>query len=555
MRKLAGIAVLLVVISVLMAGSVSAFTLFGDDTNCSGTFCFFAPSPSSGSSGGAGPSPTPVAAPAVVPGVVAGAGGFQGFLQMNWLVEVGLIDTPLPAVMGFVILLVLLVLGMAAYGIANKFGIPNGYCALIAFFVVALSFALMPRAIVFVAAAEYTTLFSVILIGLPIALLGVLFWVSEPYPWARFFVMLLIMMMWYQSRSVFAVPNAAGVAVPAISGTQFSTATYDTIRTTMFSGWIMTIMWFILIWTFLSAISSHASTGVNADSGSLMDKLRRFREGFGNATRGQRDAATVAATGHATPAQQAAAAQAVAQVSERDAKKIHQDAGNERSTLLQEYVDEKQEVELLSDLEECYNKATAIIGVQYENVMTNIGAFQFDKIDTVLAQYEQVLGEVTSRLDEVLIVTRRQERTGTKLIADLKGHLPANEIGELLVPEKRLLKEHETVKDKVNTIALEYKKVKKSQGILQTLIETRVDNTDPNQKTKFIGQLRLNVGLISQYFNYKNASPEILDALKEAKKAQDQAYVQCQALVAKFKGYWEARVPAATAPAGGRGRT
>ncbi|MBI2573173.1 hypothetical protein HYV86_04910 [Candidatus Woesearchaeota archaeon] len=430
---------------------------------------------------------------------------FQEFLQLTWLQKIGLLDAPVDAPMGFVILLMLLILGVAAYGLSFKVGIPQGYCFMIAFFVVALSAVLMPRTIIFVAGAEYVTLFSFILIALPLVLLGIAYWFLDEMPWARFFIILLIIVLWLQSRSIFngaaSVGSSTGLTGPA----------YTTIKDTLFSGWIVTVMVFVALGSFLAALGSHSKPGVNADAGSIMDRLKKAKEGFGNAMRGPREAGAAgghggAAAGHGVAGEAGHAALVVENKKlEKRVRAARDDAQRAEVRLVKEQILENDEVVYIQQLQHAWGavkeglqKGIATLNQEYSKATagTNLQVWDPKELEDPFSQLESTLGQALDRLDSLEQITRRQESTGFAFIEDAEGILTSKQSSDLKAKERLILVEHKKVKDNLNALHTEYEKhIRKEWDELLRLIKVLKGKTsadyarvaDVQTKTQHVG--------------------------------------------------------------------
>ena len=264
---------------------------------------------------------------AAIPAYV-GSDATSNFLSLSWLSDVGLLEAPVAAPVGFLVLLVLGIMGVAAYGLCERgLKIPAGYAFIIAFAVVGLSWVLMPIGILTTAAAEYVTLFSAVLIGLPFGLLFMAYWFFSEHPWVRAVIMILIAAMWFYGHNGIGVAEDSEVKT-FLEGTLFSwTAGIGFIGFALYS--------------VFSAVSSHAKGGVN-ENRSLAGGAAKLGEGW-KGFLGKKDAGARAAVAGASKKE-------VEEVEEEE-EEIEEEEEAEEKSLLDLYIEETKETEFLKKID------------------------------------------------------------------------------------------------------------------------------------------------------------------------------------------------------------
>ncbi|MBI2573172.1 hypothetical protein HYV86_04905 [Candidatus Woesearchaeota archaeon] len=263
------------------------------------------------------------------------ASNADNFLTLNWLVDIGLLDKPVIPQVGLVILVILGILGVAAYGISEKVGIPPGYAFIIAFAIVSLSWVLMPMNVIFVAATEYVTLFSTALVVLPFIMLGLLYWFFDEHPWVRAAIMVTIVVMWFWVRRTFG----------AASGDSAELAQF--LEGTVFSGLTGAGLVILALVSIGSAFSTHAKGGIHEDH-NIPAAFDKAKEGIGSLFKRR----------GINPLDKDAAAKAKAQgASDEEVEAIEsaeEDLGEgedrEEKNLLNEYLEEVKMTKLLKEI-------------------------------------------------------------------------------------------------------------------------------------------------------------------------------------------------------------
>lgn len=198
----------------------------------------------------------------------------QNVLTLQFLADIGIIPAPINPIEGFVrfLLLVALVIGLAYLG--QKIGMGQGISIGLASIISLASIIFVPSTVLVAAAVSYSMVVSFVILGLPILLLGLTFFLLKEHKWLRVLVIALLfgtllIMQSYISGMVDAlggvqggIMHSVGVAAGAITpGMEHWAVVIDQVDSYIW--WAIGITLVIGIWSVISAIGFKAGTGTS----------------------------------------------------------------------------------------------------------------------------------------------------------------------------------------------------------------------------------------------------------------------------------------------------
>ena len=201
-------------------------------------------------------------------------------------------------------------------------------------------------------------------------------------------------------------------------------------------------------------------------------------------------------------------------------KKVKRSARREKTAALNEYVEEKKEVELMKTVAENLNAFFGIVNTGLSKGIDNKKVF-VKSYDAVTKALKELTNE-TSRLKRV---TFRSERRTDQLLKDLEeADADDKQLKQARALERDILAQHDQVEQKVKRLA----------GL----------NSDISTNVRELEKLSGNTLTLANDVpaNLKSIKSGVEAANKElgaAIKAQNQAYKEAEALIAKFKSLWE----------------
>ena len=190
-------------------------------------------------------------------------------------------------------------------------------------------------------------------------------------------------------------------------------------------------------------------------------------------------------------------------------RKTKRDASRVKTAALNDYVEEKKELDLISKaLEECNNFATAV--VKY-GITPKPSKADTDQIRDKLNTFKDSVDAVKSEYDKLNKRTARQERAGGKLIKDLEdAEIGKKDMEKARAYESDILKNH-------NDVVQGISKVKSSIEKLDQLLKT--GSLPTRNLEKVVLEMRTKLNLI--------------------KESQEKAYKEIEALIALFQKSWK----------------
>lgn len=184
----------------------------------------------------------------------------------------------------------------------------------------------------------------------------------------------------------------------------------------------------------------------------------------------------------------------------RAEKRANRDAKRGKVALLNEYIEEKRELELL-------NKAKD----KCKNFEAELSSGATAKLKSSFKEVTKSINEAQQEINRLKRNTFRQERKSQQLIKDLKdAEIKDDKIQQAIVYERNILRSHDQVLD-------EFKQIMARVNALNALNLSKVSNS---------GTILNGIG-------------EIILSLARAINLQEKAYEESESLMAIFQKYWK----------------
>ncbi len=193
---------------------------------------------------------------------------------------------------------------------------------------------------------------------------------------------------------------------------------------------------------------------------------------------------------------------------DKKAKRARKAAAREKTALLNEYVEERKELELIE-------KAQTELG---NFVVKLTGGEKIAEVEKLFGKFKKAVEKADKEVSRLERKTFRQERRYHQLIQELEdAGIRPNDLSAVKVYEKDLLVQHDNVVKAIE----EVKKVLGKIG---------------NQLKKKNATKLLSAGGAAAV----QTETDVVDkGLKDAKKAQEQAYKETESIIAAFQKFWK----------------
>lgn len=157
---------------------------------------------------------------------------------------------------GFIRFMLLILLFTIFFKLAEMIKLGRGAAFVIALFISLISAIFIPGSVLVAAAASYSTLVALVILGAPILLLVMTYIFLKEHHWIRVFVMVVLIYILYQMQShIKDISTGVG-----ISSTHFA-AVMDTVGS--FISWVYIVAWALGIWALLAALGSMGGSTEN----------------------------------------------------------------------------------------------------------------------------------------------------------------------------------------------------------------------------------------------------------------------------------------------------
>jgi hypothetical protein len=372
-------------------------------------------------------------APGSDSGSTDGVGILQNVVTLGFLGPegLGIIDAPIDPIVGFVrFLLFALVLVLLQYG-ASFLGLP-GYLRWIIAAVFALIFAVFtPNALLLAAASGWTTLFGLIIVGAPIAvLIWIYFLVSNDY--AKLGLTALLLGVMYSVKTTVATMMNAGMPL--------ETAGLSTWLFGSFETWGWMDYGILVVWIMLAVIIFRIASSFGGSSDHHPNKLKQiFNWGKDK-------------------------------VSSYDKKELRH-AGREVTRALNDFVLEQkeyEEMEASKNAAQLYDASVRAGLENYEVLSKNYLDELNDRFDKVKDHFEEK-GGVVKTLTKNNVRKRRELKEFKKLVKEMKKrNVPVAEIEKVEDQHDALVSYYLKAQKKVKEAEAMYAPLKKNHKHVTT---------------------------------------------------------------------------------------
>ncbi len=321
-------------------------------------------------------------APGITIPYVAGSGSVQGtttiskivinIVTLRFLVDLGILKGMIDPMEGFTRLLLLILLFALLFRLLSGFNlVGKGTAVAIALVIALMTVIFIPGSVLLAIGASYGTLFSLILMLVPIGLGFAAYWFLKDYPWIRVMVMLLLWWILTQMENYIMAWTMAYTAGNVVSG--YGVVILGAVDFIKYVKWII---FALLIVNLLQALFK-SSTG---HSGKYSNNLKNVIGGM----------------------------------AEKGYKNFKNKAPRAAKNLLREHVEEEKELKLLGKVDESVKA--------YEVISSKISTATKIETETekksVTATLDELKKALTSAEKEMKTVTRKTWRAESKF-----GHL------------------------------------------------------------------------------------------------------------------------------------
>ncbi len=208
-------------------------------------------------------------------------------------------------------------------------------------------------------------------------------------------------------------------------------------------------------------------------------------------------------------------------------KKVKRAAGREKTRLLSEYIEEKEELEKLDDAQKAFDAFKAEV-----NSAAGAGITKRKEFVDRFAELQKAVNEAGKEVSKLKRVTWRQQRRSKQLLDELdKSGAEDAELKKLRAVENDILKKHDELIKHLTTaaqpladngaIGKEVAPIKRAKAGSIPLA-TKIGGKETRQRIADIN----------------SALGSVKDLLEKARKAQEEAYKLTEGLIAAFRSLW-----------------
>lgn len=357
---------------------------------------------------------------------------FKKIITMQFLTDLlgpgtGAIVDPLEGVVRFLVLVLLFTL---FYKGAELLKLGRNISIVVSLVISLISVIFIPGSIIIAAATSYGVLVSALLLGVPVAILFVGYWIFKESHWVRFALMTLMAMILGQMKTHltalagganFGIAGTGTGVAPTVTPSSIAAAFTPVINSIDYVFWLAVILAFF---SFLKALPSsdpdttqgfwdrHIKPRIADKTNELVDKHLPSKE-------------------------------------KREEEKA---AKQEKIAALNEYVEEEKELKLIKKANTDRNKLFRLVGPILAGPR-----FKYDKIKSELDTFEHSIEKCGTEIRRLKSRTFRQEKKAKVLIDFLDAHqseykLNASDIRLLNAMEASILTKHQELINKIEEI-------------------------------------------------------------------------------------------------------
>ncbi|MBI4981277.1 hypothetical protein HZC30_07030 [Candidatus Woesearchaeota archaeon] len=321
-------------------------------------------------------------------------------ITLKFLQDWGILNTVIDPIEGFTRFLILIVLFAVLFKGAELLKLGKNVAIVIAIVFSLLTAIFIPGTILLAAAASYGTIFSLVLLGLPIGLGFAGYFFLKEYPWIRVGLMgLLWLLLLEMSKHIGGFTTGAG-------------AHYGGIVASVV-GWIDWVTWIVFIIFIINGVQALLSLATGHASGD-MDVKKTAQTIFNWAQKG---------------------------------------ASRRKTAMMNEYIEEEKELKLLDKAIKAKDDALEIVGeILTKKEITNDG--EKNSIIAAVNLVETELKAAKTEFRRVKGRTWRQERRYDGLVKEFKDK--DKDVARLDVNEKIILEKHNEAITKLNGLISGY---------------------------------------------------------------------------------------------------
>jgi hypothetical protein len=311
---------------------------------------------------------------------------FKNVITLKFLQDWGILTTSIDPIEGFTRFLILIVLFAVLFKGAELLKLGKNVAIVIAIVFSLLTAIFIPGTILLAAAASYGTIFSMVLLGIPIAAGFAGYFFLKDYPWMRVGLMgLLWLLLSEMSKHIGGFVTGAG-------------AHYGGVITSIV-GWIDWVTWIVFIIFIINGVQALLSLATGHASGD-MDVKKTVQTIFNWAQKG---------------------------------------ASRRKTAMMNEYIEEEKELKLLDKAIKAKDDALEIVGeVLTKKEITNDG--EKNSIIAAVNLVETELKAAKTEFRRVKGRTWRQERRYDALVKEFKDK--DKDVKNIEVLERQILAKH-----------------------------------------------------------------------------------------------------------------
>ncbi len=446
---------------------------------------------------------------------------FQNIITLKYLADFGILKGPIDPMEGFTRFILLILLFALLFRVLDSL-LGRGTAVAVALVVSLMTVIFIPGTVLLAAASSYGTLFSLLLMLVPVGIAVGAYWFLKDHPWIRVVVLAVLLWLLYQMEA-YITSWASGFTTPVntlfgidISGAglqQVSGYGLVILGVASWIGAVIYVVWALLIWDIISALFSSATGHSGKFSSSIKNVVGTMaKEGWNKFKNKEARAAKMA---------------------------------------LREHIEDEKELEKLKKAME----TAQLFEERYAGIMKYNGFEEAnDKTDITKALdgLKEEVKDAEEQIKPLLRKTRKAENAFGKLLKELREK--KYDTSKIEAKEKAILLEHDKcvkalnkAKDEFNSSDFKnadswYELVKlenpSSNGIPYTFVAADGRGGGPGMKTKNARETKKGSGKWVDNFKsalekYKTSVDNIKTYLTEAITAENNAKTMLEGVIAE----------------------
>ncbi len=215
---------------------------------------------------------------------------FQNIVTLKYLADFGILKGPIDPMEGFTRFILLILLFALLFRVLDSL-LGRGTAIAVALVVALMTVIFIPGTVLLAAASSYGTLFSLLLMLVPVGIAVGAYWFLKDHPWIRVVVLAVLLWLLYQMEA-YITSWASGFTTPVntlfgidISGAGLQQVSGYGIVILGVASWIgavIYVVWALLIWDIISALFSSATGHSGKFSSSIKNVAGTMAKGAYN---------------------------------------------------------------------------------------------------------------------------------------------------------------------------------------------------------------------------------------------------------------------------------